>query len=164
MFEKWKEQAEQKRREREQAERMRAFQRKQAEEEARLREQRKKSVRIITGDLKHKYAIIDTVRAIGYQELNGGQIDPHAATTMANEFMQEAAVKLNADAIIHATYQILRYTQAGRNGTIIPVYESHAFGTLVKILGPPEDWEDLRVDENDEPPQEAFYAEEVTPS
>ena len=56
--------------------------------------------------------------------------------------MQELAFSIGADAIIHAQYQVLRYTVQQRQMMFMPVYETHIFGTAIKVLGPPQDWKD----------------------
>ncbi len=106
------------------------------------REQQVRGIRIISGEVKYRYAVLDTVRTIGYAEFGGNQlIDPDEATRRAIEQMQELAFSIGADAIIHAQYQVLRYTVQQRQMLYVPVYETHIFGTAIKVLGPPEDWE-----------------------
>lgn len=106
------------------------------------REQRILGIRIITGEVKYRYAVLDTIRTIGYAEFGGNQlIDPDQATQRAIRQMQELAFSIGADAIIHAQYQILRYTVQQRQMLFMPVYETHIFGTAIKVLGPPQDWE-----------------------
>mgnify|MGYP001222288812 CR=1 FL=1 len=106
------------------------------------RERQVRSIRIITGEVKYRYAVLDTIRTIGYAEFSGNQlIDPDEATRRAVEQMQEVAFSIGADAVIHAQYQVLRYTVQQRQIALVPVYETHIFGTAIKVLGPPEDWE-----------------------
>ncbi len=107
------------------------------------REQLVRAIRIITGEVKYRYAVLDTIRTIGYAEFGGNQlIEPDQATQRAISQMQELAFSIGADAIIHAQYQILRYTVQQRQMLYMPVYETHIFGTAIKVLGPPQDWKD----------------------
>ncbi|MBP7252449.1 MAG: hypothetical protein KBA75_03065 [Alphaproteobacteria bacterium] len=108
------------------------------------REVRVRAIRIITGEVKYRYAVLDTIRTIGYAEFGGNQlIEPDQATQRAITQMQELAFSIGADAIIHAQYQVLRYTVQQRQMLYMPVYETHIFGTAIKILGPPQDWKDV---------------------
>ena len=98
------------------------------------------AVRVITGDIKYKYAIVNTVRAWAYVPYAPGrQADPHKTTDIAIYNLQREAMKMGADAVIHAQFHILRYEVTLRDGKV-PAYETHAFGTAVKILAPPDDW------------------------
>jgi uncharacterized protein YbjQ (UPF0145 family) len=107
------------------------------------REVRVRAIRIITGEVKYRYAVLDTIRTIGYAEFGGNQlIEPDQATQRAITQMQELAFSIGADAIIHAQYQVLRYTVQQRQMMFMPVYETHIFGTAIKVLGPPQDWKD----------------------
>lgn len=108
------------------------------------REVRVRAIRIITGEVKYRYAVLDTIRTIGYAEFGGNQlIEPDQATQRAITQMQELAFSIGADAIIHAQYQVLRYTVQQRQMLYMPVYETHIFGTAIKVLGPPQDWKDV---------------------
>ncbi len=116
----------------------------QDEERRRMNEQMKAqiaAVRVITGDIKYKYAIINTVRAWAYVPcFPGAGSDPHQASDIAIYNIQKEALRVGADAVIHAQFHILRYEQPMRDGQIMAAYETHAFGTAVKILAPPDDW------------------------
>lgn len=119
-------------------------QRARAEEERRRMDDAMKAriaaVRIITGDIRYKYAIINTVRAWAYVPCPPGRAaDPHQATDIAIYNLQREALKQGADAVIHAQFHILRYEVPLEDGAMA-AYETHAFGTAVKILGAPEDW------------------------
>jgi hypothetical protein len=99
------------------------------------------AVRVITGDIRYKYAIINTVRAWAYVPCPPGRAtDPHQATDVAIYNLQREGVRQNADAVIHAQFHILRYEVPMQEGGYMTAYETHAFGTAVKILGAPEDW------------------------
>lgn len=123
--------------------RQRAYEAESQRRAAFAREERIAAIRVITGDLKHRYAIVDTVRAFGlYTAQPGEDYDPTEATRRAQYHLQTQAIELGADAIIHATYQVLRYAeQRHMRQHPVPVYEVHAFGTAVKIVGPPTDWQ-----------------------
>jgi hypothetical protein len=116
---------------------------KQNEERRRMDEAMKAriaAVRIITGDIRYKYAIINTVRAWAYVPCPPGRApDPHQASDVAIYNLQREAVRQQADAVIHAQFHILRYEVPTEDG-YMAAYETHAFGTAVKILGAPEDW------------------------
>jgi uncharacterized protein YbjQ (UPF0145 family) len=118
----------------------------QRETEERIAEDRERkiqSVRVITGDVRYRYAILDTLRVFAHYIAEPGEAyDPTAATQQATRQMQELAFAAGADAVIHAQYQILRYTATRRNYADVPVYEAHLFGTAIKIMGPPSDWDD----------------------
>lgn len=106
------------------------------------RERKLASIRVITGDVKYRYAILDTLRVFAhYTAEPGAPYDPTAATQQAIRKMQEMAFALGADAVIHAQYQIVRYATTRRGYADIPVYEAHVFGTAIKIMGPPTDWD-----------------------
>lgn len=115
-----------------------------AEERARDERERKiASIRIITGDVRYSYVVVDTLRVFAHYMAEPGEAyDPTASTNRAMRDMQELAFAAGADAVIHAQYQILRYTTTRRTYTDVPVYETHLFGTAVKIVGPPRDWDD----------------------
>ena len=117
--------------------------RKQEEERRRTDEALKSriaAIRVITGDIRYKYAIINTVRAWAYVPCPSGHAaDPHQATDIAIYNLQREALRHNADAVIHAQFHILRYEVPVQDG-MMAAYETHAFGTAVKILGAPEDW------------------------
>ncbi|HVY12886.1 MAG TPA: hypothetical protein VHB73_04910 [Alphaproteobacteria bacterium] len=99
------------------------------------------SIRVITGEVKYQYVVIDTLRVFAhYVAEPGASYDPTAATTRATRLMQELAHSAGADAVIHAQYQILRYTTRRAQYAEVPVYEAHLFGTAIKIMGPPQDW------------------------
>lgn len=98
------------------------------------------AIRIITGDIRYKYAIINTVRAWAYVPCPPGRAaDPHQATDIAIYNLQKEALRQGAHAVIHAQFHILRYEVPVEDG-MMAAYETHAFGTAVKILGAPEDW------------------------
>jgi uncharacterized protein YbjQ (UPF0145 family) len=123
----------------EQAQRDEAAQARIMEEE---RERRLRAIRIIPGEVKYRYAILDTIRTIGYAEFSGNQlIDPDESTQRAIAQMQELAFSIGADAVIHAQFQVIRYTIQQRQMMSVPAYETHIFGTAIKIFGPPGDWE-----------------------
>ena len=123
----------------EQARRDEASRTKAMEEE---RERRIRSIRIIPGEVKYRYAVLDTVRTVGYAEFTGNQlIDPDEATRRAVTQLQDLAFSMGADAIIHAQYQVLRYSIQQRQMLFMPVYETHIFGTAIKVIGPPTDWQ-----------------------
>jgi len=105
------------------------------------------AVRVITGDIKYKYAIMNTVRAWAYVPIPPGRgADPNQATDIAIYNVQREAARIGADAVIHAQFHILRYEVHMQEG-VVPAYEVHAFGTAVKITGAPEEWKTP-----DEPP------------
>lgn len=113
-----------------------------AEAMAEERDRRIQAIRVITGEVKYRYAILDTIRTVGYYEVNGNQlIDPEEATRRAVVQLQDIAFRIGADAVIHAQYHIVRYAIQRRQMLFTPVYETHLFGTAIKVLGPPEDWE-----------------------
>jgi uncharacterized protein YbjQ (UPF0145 family) len=113
-----------------------------AEAMAEERDRRIHAIRVITGEVKYRYAILDTIRTVGYCEVLGNQpIDPEEATRRAVAQLQDIAFRIGADAVIHAQYHIVRYTIQRRQMLFTPVYETHVFGTAIKVLGPPEDWE-----------------------
>jgi hypothetical protein len=120
----------------------------QQEEDARAkalddeREHRIRAIRVITGEVKYRYAVLEVLRTIGYAEFEGKQlIDPDAATRRAIEQIQDLAFSIGADAVIQAQYQILRYTVQHQHTIVTPVYETHLFGTAIKLIGPPPDWQ-----------------------
>lgn len=133
-------------RERTQRDRQRQEQARQADADraeamAQDRSRRMRAIRVITGDVKYRYAIIDTIRAVGHYEAYAGQlIDPDESTRRAIEQIQGQAFSIGADAVIHAQFHVVRYTIQRRQLLFTPVYETHLFGTAIKILGPPEDW------------------------
>lgn len=118
-------------------------QRKQDDERRRMDDamrNRIAGVRVITGDIRYKYAIMNTIRAWAYLPCPPGEgLDPHKATDLAIYNLQREAARIGADAVIHAQFHILRYEVPTRD-SIMPAYETHAFGTAVKILAPPDDW------------------------
>lgn len=112
-----------------------------AEEE---RERRIRSIRVISGDVKYRYVVLDTLRTVGYAEFSGNRlIDPDEATRNAMQQMQDLAFSLGADAVVHAQFQVLRYTIQQRQMYYVPVYETHIFGTAIKVMGPPTDWNNV---------------------
>jgi hypothetical protein len=136
------EQRERLRREQERAEQKKREQARRAHEMDEERERRIRALRIIPGEVKYRYAVLDTVRSIGYAEFDDNQlIDPGEATKRAVALLQDLAFSKGADAVIHAQYQVLRYTIQQRHMVFMPVYETHIFGTAIKVLGPPQDWE-----------------------
>jgi uncharacterized protein YbjQ (UPF0145 family) len=143
MFDTLKESLKKKREEDAKAETLRHQQR-DAEDRAKLEHERKiAGIRVITGDVRYRYVILDTLRVFTHYAAQAGEpYDPTAATTHATRQMQELAYAAGADAVIHAQYQILRYTSARRNYIDVPSYETHLFGTAIKIMGPPKEWEE----------------------
>ena len=130
------------RREQERKHRSRHEEAQRAEAMAEERDRRMHAIRIITGEVKYRYAILDTIRAMGYYEVTGNElIDPEEATRRAVAQLQDQAFRIGADAVIHAQYQVIRYSIQRRQMLFTPVYETHVFGTAIKVLGPPEDWE-----------------------
>lgn len=108
-----------------------------AEAEAMAREERVAAVRIITGDITWRYEIMNTIRAYARTvQQTGRLIDPTASTDTAVRLLQEEADEVGAQAVIHAHFQILRFEVPGERHPL-QVYETHAFGTAVRILGPP---------------------------
>ena len=129
-------------RDRDRAEQARKAESERAEAMAQDRDRRVRAIRIITGEVKYRYAILDTLRAAGYYETVGNQmIDPEESTRRAVAQLQLQAFRIGADAVIHAQYHIVRYTIQRRQLLFTPVYETHIFGTAIKILGPPDDWQ-----------------------
>ena len=124
----------------------RAARRRDAEEAAKARaaaarEAKIASIRVITGEVKYPYAILDTLRTYAHYMAEPGQsYDPTISSSQATRMMQELAFNAGADAVIHAQYNIVRYTTARRGYVDVPVYETHLFGTAIKIMGPPVDW------------------------
>jgi uncharacterized protein YbjQ (UPF0145 family) len=101
------------------------------------------SIRVITGEVKYRYVILDTLRVFAqYVAEPGAPYDPTASSQKATRLMQELAYSTGADAVIHAQYQILRHDTVRKGYSNVPVYETHLFGTAVKIMGPPADWEE----------------------
>lgn len=130
------------RRQREYEERLRA-------EAAEARQARIDSIRVFTGELKHRYVVVDTLRGFGhYVAPLNEEYDPLEATRRAAYSLQEQAADVFADAIVHARFDILRYTQTSGQ-RVVPVYEVHAFGTAVRIVGPSPDLDGVRVDADD---------------
>lgn len=116
---------------------------------AEARERKINSIRIITGDVRYRYAILDTLRVFAHYTAEPGQAyDPTAASMQATRQMQELAFAAGADAVIHAQYQIIRYTTTRRNYSDVPVYEAHLFGTAIRVIGPPPDWEESTEEES----------------
>lgn len=110
------------------------------------------AIRVLTGDLKHRYAIIEPLQGFGYYTAEPGRnYDPTEATRRAIHSLQRQAFAIGADAVIHARFEILRYLEQSSGGfggfrrnnlqNLLPAYEAHAFGTAVKIVGPPRDWD-----------------------
>ncbi|MGE3770523.1 MAG: hypothetical protein AB7G06_06170 [Bdellovibrionales bacterium] len=117
------------------------------------REQKIEQVRVITGDLKHRYVLLESLRAFGhYIAPINDEYDPLEATRRATYHLQAQAVDLGADAIIHARFQVIRYVEQrrGPQGYTLPAYEVHAFGTAVRIVGPPPDWDISETPEQEE--------------
>lgn len=127
---------------RESLERQQAYEAQSKRRAAYEREQRIATVRVITGDLKHRYIIVDTLRGFGlYTAQPGRDYDPTEATRRALYHLQTQAHDIGADAVIHARYEILRYAEPRQlRQAPVPTYEVHAFGTAVKVVGPPADW------------------------
>lgn len=138
--------AEERAKKQEEEERINAQKRANADHEARIKAERERkiaSIRVITGAVKYRYAIIDTLRVFAHYISEPGQpYDPTASTQQATRMMQEQAFSIGADAVIHAQYQVLRYTTTRKGYQDVPAYETHLFGTAVKIIGPPVDWEE----------------------
>ncbi len=112
-----------------------------AQAQAQATEQKIASIRVITGDVRYQYVIIDTLRAFSHYVAEPGEpYDPTAATQMVTRQMQELAVAVGADAVIHAQYQIVRYYVQRRGYNDVPAYEAHLFGTAIRIVGPPPEW------------------------
>ena len=105
------------------------------------------AIRVLTGELKHRYAIIEPLQGFGYYTAEQGRTyDPTEATRRAIYSLQKQAFAVGADAVIHARFEIVRYLEqrgafGGRGGGVVPAYETHAFGTAIKIVGPPRDWD-----------------------
>jgi hypothetical protein len=131
---------------REEHERKERAKQQQAEMNARQKDERERkiaTIRVITGDVKYRYAILDTLRVFSHYTAEPGQpYDPTASSQQATRMMQELAFSTGADAVIHAQYQIVRYTTQRRGYADVPVYETHLFGTAIKVMGPPVDWEE----------------------
>lgn len=109
----------------------------QAAAEEMAREERIASVRIITGDITWRYEIANTIRAYARTVQRAGQpVDPVASTDTAIRLLQEEAEEVGAQAVIHVQYHILRFEVPGERH-MLQVYETHAFGTAVRILAPP---------------------------
>ena len=102
-------------------------------------------VRVLTGDLKHRYVVIEALQGFGwYMAEPGRDYDPTEAARRAAHQLRRQAVQLGADAVIHATYQIIRTVEQqgqGHRRSLLPAYEAHAFGTAIRIVGPPADWD-----------------------
>ncbi len=117
----------------------------EAARQARLdaeKERRLGAIRVITGDVKYRYAIIDTLRVYAHYTAEPGEAyDPTASTVRATRLMQELAHAAGCDAVIHAQYHISRSPVRRPGYPDSPMYETHLFGTGVKILGPPADWD-----------------------
>lgn len=125
-------------RERRERERLQDAERQKRAEQERV--QKILSIRVITGEVKYRHAVIDTVRAVGFYEVEpDNRYLPDEATNRAIAQIQEHAYRLGADAVIHAQYHILRYS-VQRRQHVNTIYETHVFGTAIKILGPPSDW------------------------
>ncbi len=135
---------------RENQERKERARQQQTEMNAKARDERERkiaSIRVITGDVKYRYAILDTLRVFSHYTAEPGQpYDPTASSAQATRMMQELAFSAGADAVIHAQYQIVRYTTQRRSFADVPVYETHLFGTAIKVMGPPSDWDDGKED------------------
>ncbi|GAB5387551.1 MAG: hypothetical protein Alpg2KO_05190 [Alphaproteobacteria bacterium] len=101
-------------------------------------------IRIITGDTHYKYALLNTLRVWGFATARPGQeVDATRSTDIAVRLLQEEAYKINADAVIHVQFHILRYDRSRDPLKYsMPCYETHAFGTAIKIIGPPDHWKE----------------------
>jgi uncharacterized protein YbjQ (UPF0145 family) len=132
-------------RNREEAQRAERGRQEQAQHQARMNAEKERqvaSIRVITGEVKYRYAIIDTLRVFAHYVAEAGEpYDPTASTVRATRMMQELAHSAGADAVIHAQYQIIRSTATRQGYADVPAYETHLFGTAVKIIGPPSDWD-----------------------
>jgi hypothetical protein len=137
---------------REEAARAERTRQEQAQQRARIdaeKERQIASIRVITGEVKYRYAIIDTLRVFAHYLAEPNEpYDPTASTVRATRMMQELAHAAGADAVIHAQYQIVRSTAARGGYNDVPAYETHLFGTAVKIIGPPSDWDKADWPEN----------------
>lgn len=135
---------------REEEQRQEKLRQAQQQAEARAHDERERkiaSIRVITGDVRYRYAIIDTLRVFAHYTAEPNETyDPTQATRQATRDMQELAFAAGADAVIHAQYQIIRYVTTRRNYSDVPVYETHLFGTAIKIMGPPKDWDETHGD------------------
>lgn len=120
--------------------RQRAYEAQQQRLRAQERETQIAATRVITGELKHRYVLVDALRGFGVYIVDPGHdYDPTEVTRRATYDLQRQAVALGANAVIHARFEILRYSE-DRQGRPLPIYEAHAFGTAVRIVGPPSDW------------------------
>lgn len=129
---------------RESQRRQHAYEQQQRERMAHERQARIDGIRVFTGELKHRYHVIETLRGIGifFAPPQEAEYDPMEATRRAMYHLQEQAADLGADAVVHARYQILRYLQS-TGQRAVPVYEVHAFGTAVRIIGQSPDLDDV---------------------
>lgn len=131
---------------RESQRRQREYEERQRAEAVEARQARIESIRVFTGELKHRYVVVDTLRGFGhYVAPLNEEYDPLEATRRASLSLQQQAADLFADAVIHARFEILRYNHA-HGQRLVPVYEVHAFGTAVRIVGAPADLDGARVD------------------
>lgn len=131
---------------RESQRRQREYEEQQRAEAVEARTARVLAIRVFTGELKHRYVVVDTLRGFGhYMAPPNEDYDPLEATRRACLSLQEQAADLFADAVVHARYEILRYTLVQGQRTV-PVYEVHAFGTAVRIVGPAADLDGVRID------------------
>lgn len=130
---------------RESQRRQHAYEQQQRERMAHERQARIDGIRVFTGELKHRYHVVETLRGIGiyYAPPQEAEYDPLEATRRAIYNLQEQAADLGADAVVHARYEILRYMQNTGQQRAVPVYEVHAFGTAVRIIGQSPDLDDV---------------------
>lgn len=102
------------------------------------------AIRVLSGDIKHRYVIIEPLLGFGYYSAEPQRTyDPLEATRRAIHSLQKQAFAQGADAVINARFEVIRYLEthgSGRFGTVLPAYEVHAYGTAIRIVGPPADW------------------------
>ena len=74
-------------------------------------------VRVLTGDLKHRYVILEALQGFGwYMAEPGKDYDPTEAARRAAHQLRRQAVQLGADAVIHAQFQIIRTVERQAHG------------------------------------------------
>lgn len=148
-FNNWRQAREKAAAARESIQRQRQYEESRRAEYAYEREQKIEAMRVLTGDLKHRYAVVETLQGFGhYVAPADAEYDPMEATRRAAYHLKAQAVDLGADAVIHAQYQIVRYTEnRGARYIPLPVYEVHVFGTAIRIVGLPTDWEEAATEE-----------------
>jgi hypothetical protein len=142
-FNNWRQLREEGRATRESLERQRAYEDKRRAEYQYEREKKIEAVQIITGDIKHQYVIVRPLAGFGhYIAPPNEEYDPLEATRRATYHLQAQAVDAGAEAVIHTQFHIIRYSEPrGPRYAPLPAYEVHAFGTAIRVVGPPTDWE-----------------------